>query len=43
MEKQLYASDADKVAQASSLCSERVSAAKSAASIGFSGGTPALL
>jgi hypothetical protein len=43
MERQLYASDADKIAQASRLCSERVGADKSAASIGFAGGTPAPL
>jgi len=43
MEKQFYASDADKVAQSSRLCRERVNASKSAATVGFAGGTPALL
>jgi hypothetical protein len=43
MEKQLYAPDADKIAQASRLRSERIGAGKFASSIGFSSGTPALL
>ena len=43
METQLYASDADKTAQAFRLCAERVNAGKSASSIGCAGGPPALL
>jgi hypothetical protein len=43
MGNQFYESDADKVAQASRLCSERISVGKFAAFVGFAGGTPALL
>ena len=43
MENKFYALDVDEVAQASRLGNEHVSASKSAASVGFTGGMPALL